>query len=57
MGRQMSLFYPPLEVGIFMISVMVTGHALTHEKSNWLFGSMFVTCYILVAIAIWYEAE
>ncbi|CAM9185513.1 unnamed protein product [Phaeothamnion confervicola] len=55
MDRDLSLNFPPFELGVFVLSVLIVGHLVSSGMSNWLMGSMLVTAYSFVALAFWFE--
>mmetsp|Transcript_5656 Transcript_5656/g.6941 ORF Transcript_5656/g.6941 Transcript_5656/m.6941 type:complete len:529 (+) Transcript_5656:64-1650(+) len=54
-NKPMTLNFPPFEVILFIISVIVVSIILSYPKSNWLEGSMLVTTYFLIAVGFWFE--
>lgn len=54
-GRPMSLNFPPFEIVLFILSVIIVSILVSNGKSNWLEGSMLITTYILIAIGFWFE--
>lgn len=54
-NRPMTLNFPPFEIFLFILSVIVVSIILSYPKSNWLEGSMLVTTYMLIAVGFWFE--
>jgi Ca2+:H+ antiporter len=54
-GRPMSLNFPPFEIVLFILSVVIVSILVSNGKSNWLEGSMLITTYILIGIGFWFE--
>lgn len=52
MGQPMTLAFPEFEILIYMMSVIIAYAIIADGKSNWLEGSMLITAYMLVAIAL-----
>ncbi|OWZ20129.1 Calcium/proton exchanger [Phytophthora megakarya] len=56
MDRAMSLAFPQFEILIYLMSIIIVYAIIADGKSNWLEGSMLLTAYALVAIAlVWVE--
>ncbi|KAL7516539.1 hypothetical protein ACHAWF_000061 [Thalassiosira exigua] len=55
-GREMSLKFPPVEVYLYLMSVIIVSLCLTNERSNWLEGSLLVVTYALIAAGIYFES-
>ncbi len=54
-NRPMTLNFPPFEIILFILSVVVVSIILSNSKSNWLEGSLLVTTYLLIAVGFWFE--
>jgi Ca2+:H+ antiporter len=52
MGEPMTLAFPEFEVLIYLMSIVIVYAIIADGKSNWLEGSMLLTAYALVAIAL-----
>ncbi|GAB9465408.1 hypothetical protein Gpo141_00002816 [Globisporangium polare] len=52
MGQPMTLAFPQFEIMIYLMSIVIVYAIIADGKSNWLEGSMLVTAYALVAIAL-----
>jgi Ca2+:H+ antiporter len=52
MDRSMSLAFPQFEILIYLMSIIIVYAIIADGKSNWLEGSMLLTAYALVAIAL-----
>jgi Ca2+/Na+ antiporter len=48
----MTLAFPEFEVLIYLMSIVIVYAIIADGKSNWLEGSMLLTAYALVAIAL-----
>ncbi|KAG5180798.1 Sodium/calcium exchanger protein-domain-containing protein [Tribonema minus] len=55
LDKDLTLNLPRLESYIYLLTVVIVSHMVGSGSSNWLLGSMLVTCYMLVALAFWYE--
>ncbi|KAL4158453.1 hypothetical protein PRNP1_004229 [Phytophthora ramorum] len=56
MDQAMSLAFPQFEILIYLMSIIIVYAIIADGKSNWLEGSMLLTAYALVAIAlVWVE--
>ncbi|CAI5736837.1 unnamed protein product [Hyaloperonospora brassicae] len=56
MDRAMTLAFPQFEILIYLMSIIIVYAIIADGKSNWLEGSMLLTAYALVAIAlVWVE--
>ena len=51
----MTLNFPPFEVILYVLSVVVVSICVSNSKTNWLEGSMLVTTYLMVALGFWFE--
>jgi len=51
----MTLNFPPFEVLVYIMSIVIVTNAVGSGRSNWLFGSMLITTYVLIAVAVWFE--
>lgn len=52
MGQSMTLSFPQFEILIYVFSIVIVYAIVADGKSNWLEGSMLLTTYALVAIAL-----
>ncbi|KAG5176981.1 Sodium/calcium exchanger protein-domain-containing protein, partial [Tribonema minus] len=55
MDVDMTLNFPRMEIYIFLVVVLIVSHMVGSGSSNWLLGSMLITCYLMVALAFWFE--
>jgi Ca2+:H+ antiporter len=53
--RPMTLNFPPFEIVLFILSVIVVSILLSYPNSNWLEGSMLITTYVMIAVGFWFE--
>ncbi|KAL7535402.1 hypothetical protein ACHAXR_009530, partial [Thalassiosira sp. AJA248-18] len=56
-GREMSMRFPPFEVYLYLLSVIIVSLCLTNQRSNWLEGSLLIFTYAIVAIGIYFEKD
>jgi Ca2+:H+ antiporter len=56
-GRDMSMKFPPLEVYLYLLSVIIVSLCLSNTRSNWLEGSLLVFTYAVIAIGIYFEKD
>jgi len=54
-GRDMTLNFPPLEIVLYVLAVVVVHICLGTGKSHWLLGSLLTTTYFMVAVGFWFE--
>lgn len=52
MGQPMTLAFPQFEILVYLMAIIITYAIIADGKSNWLEGSMLLTTYALVAIAL-----
>lgn len=52
MGQPMTLAFPQFEIMIYLMAIVIVYAIIADGKSNWLEGSMLVTAYALVAVAL-----
>ncbi|DAZ98379.1 TPA: hypothetical protein N0F65_000698, partial [Lagenidium giganteum] len=52
MGQPMTLAFPQFEILIYITSIIIVYGIIADGKSNWLEGSMLLTAYALVAVAL-----
>ncbi|TMW62493.1 hypothetical protein Poli38472_005111 [Pythium oligandrum] len=52
MGRPMSLAFPQFEIMVYLMAIIIVYAIIADGKSNWLEGSMLLTAYALVALAL-----
>jgi Ca2+:H+ antiporter len=55
MDKPMDINFPTVEVVLFFLAVMTTAPVLISGSSNWLHGSLLLTCYLFIAFAMWHE--
>jgi len=55
MGRDMTLLFPTFEITLYVICILIVAHAVGQGRSNWLFGSMLMSTYVLICVAFWFE--
>lgn len=55
MGRDMTLLFPSFEITLYVMCILIVAHAVGQGQSNWLFGSMLISTYVLIAVAFWFE--
>ena len=55
MKRPMSLNFSAVELILYIMSVIITIPVLTAGTSNWIHGSLLITCYLFIAFALWHE--
>jgi len=53
--RPMTLNFPPFEITLFILSVIVVAILVSYPRSNWLEGSMLITTYMMIAVGFWFE--
>ncbi|OLL21813.1 Vacuolar calcium ion transporter [Neolecta irregularis DAH-3] len=53
-GKDMTLFFDPFQTVVLFASILLVNYIIQDGKSNYLEGSMLVTAYIIIAIAVWY---
>jgi len=41
------------ETSVMLMTILIVGSVINDGKSNWLEGSILMTAYLLVAIAMW----
>jgi hypothetical protein len=44
--RDMTLNFPRLEIYIYLVVILIVSHMVGSGSSNWLLGSMLITCYL-----------
>lgn len=55
MDVPLTLNFPKTELYIYLIVVLIVSHLVSSGSSNWMLGSMLITCYLMVALAFWFE--
>eukprot|EP00612_Vaucheria_litorea_P004555 CAMPEP_0171461834 /NCGR_PEP_ID=MMETSP0945-20130129/6120_1 /TAXON_ID=109269 /ORGANISM="Vaucheria litorea, Strain CCMP2940" /LENGTH=455 /DNA_ID=CAMNT_0011988253 /DNA_START=39 /DNA_END=1406 /DNA_ORIENTATION=- len=55
MDRDLTLNFPQFEVYVYLVSILLVSHLVGNGNSNWLLGSLLITCYFLLAFAFWFE--
>eukprot|EP00640_Fibrocapsa_japonica_P004248 CAMPEP_0113945960 /NCGR_PEP_ID=MMETSP1339-20121228/53329_1 /TAXON_ID=94617 /ORGANISM="Fibrocapsa japonica" /LENGTH=235 /DNA_ID=CAMNT_0000951823 /DNA_START=104 /DNA_END=811 /DNA_ORIENTATION=- /assembly_acc=CAM_ASM_000762 len=55
MDKPMSLSFTTFEISTYAMAIIIVAHCVSSGSSNWLYGSMLITTYVLVAIAFWFE--
>jgi len=53
MGVKMTLDFEMFETSVMLMTILIVGSVINDGKSNWLEGSILMTAYLLVAIAMW----
>ena len=53
--RPMTLNFPPFEIILFSLSVIVVSIIISYPHSNWLQGSLLITTYVMIAVGFWFE--
>jgi Ca2+:H+ antiporter len=56
-GREMTMKFPPFEVALYLMSVIIVSMCLSNARSNWLEGSLLVSLYVLIAVGIYFEKD
>lgn len=51
----MTLNFPHFEIILYVLSILTVSICLSNPKSNWLEGSLMITCYILIAVGFYFE--
>jgi Ca2+:H+ antiporter len=46
MDRDLTLNFPRFEVYVYLVVVLIVSHICNSGSSNWLLGSMLITCYL-----------
>eukprot|EP00808_Paulinella_micropora_P028652 g73436.t1 len=54
MGQPMSLAFARFQIVMYLMSVLIVYAVIADGKSNWLEGSLLLTCYVLIAGALLY---
>jgi len=54
-GKDMTLNFPPYELMLFVMSVVVVAIAMGSSSSNWLLGALLVIQYVMIGVGFWYE--
>ncbi|CAM9357578.1 unnamed protein product [Chrysoparadoxa australica] len=55
MDHPLTLNFPRFEIKIYLVCILIVSHLVTAGSSNWLAGSLLITCYFIVALAFWFE--
>jgi Ca2+:H+ antiporter len=53
--KPMTLNYPHFEIFLYVLSIFTVSVCVGTGRSNWLFGSLLITTYIMIAIGFWFE--
>jgi len=53
--KPMNMNYPPFEIILLVLSICITSICMRNNTSNWLQGSLLITCYVMVSIGFYYE--
>jgi Ca2+:H+ antiporter len=53
--RPMTINFPPFEIILFSLSVIVVSIIISYPHSNWLQGSLLITTYVMIAVGFWFE--
>mmetsp|Transcript_18434 Transcript_18434/g.36863 ORF Transcript_18434/g.36863 Transcript_18434/m.36863 type:complete len:418 (+) Transcript_18434:47-1300(+) len=51
----MTLNFPPFEIMLYILAVVIVTNCVSNGKSNWLEGSLLITTYVMVAVGFWFE--
>ena len=51
----MTLNFPPFEIMLYVLSIVIVTNCVSNGKSNWLEGSLLITTYVMIAVGFWYE--
>ncbi len=51
----MTLNFPPFEIMLYVLAVVIVTGCVSNGKSNWLEGSLLVTTYVMIAVGFWFE--
>lgn len=46
MDRDLTLNFPRFEIYVYLVVVLIVSHLVGSGSSNWLLGSMLITCYL-----------
>ena len=55
MDKPMSLKFPPFEIIVFIMTMLIVQINIMNGVSNWLQGTMLITTYLFLAVAFWFE--
>ena len=53
--KDMTLNFPPFEITLYAMSIVIVSICLSNPKGNWLEGSLLITTYIMVAVGFFFE--
>jgi len=51
----MTLNFPPFEIMLYVLAVIIVSGCVSNGRSNWLEGSLLVTTYVMIAVGFWFE--
>ena len=51
----MTLNFPPFEIMLYILAVVIVTNCVSNGKSNWLEGSLLITTYVMIAVGFWFE--
>ncbi|GMH89113.1 hypothetical protein TrVE_jg719 [Triparma verrucosa] len=51
----MTLNFPPFEIMLYILAIIIVTNCISNGKSNWLEGSLLITTYIMIAVGFWFE--
>jgi len=53
-GKPMTLMFPTFEITIYIFSVVIVAIIIARGTSTWIFGSMLVTMYLMLALTVFF---
>jgi len=54
LDEPMNLNFPTFEITMYIMSIIIVAIVISSGTSNWLFGSMLVTMYMLLAVSVFF---